>query len=403
MQITAHGKTDIGRLRETNEDACLIDRELGLFAVSDGVGGRSAGEVAASLTMEALGRHVRKHRAVVQKVRSEKAAHRQLLELVTTAAQEACRMVHRSASSESGRSGMACTLTALLVAGNRAAMAHVGDTRLYLVRDGACEQLSTDHTMAHELVLRGTLTAAEAQGSRYASVLTRAIGSHETVEVESLILDVLPDDTFLICSDGLSGSFEGLSEIAGLLAEQDLASIPSRLIDLANDRGGRDNITALVLRAQASDVEQEQMHRLGRQIRSQVQALREQHLFAGLRYANLLRLLELSRLEEHAPGEIVLSPGQSFGRMLLVMEGRYLLEAEGQDSRALGPSACIGHAALLSEQSFPATLRAEQSSKLLSLEGSRFQALCSRRPWLGVDLLRNLATHLLRDPNNRTR
>ena len=401
MQITAYGKTDVGRKRELNEDAFLIDQDLGLFAVSDGVGGRSGGEVAAAISIEAIGSHVREHRAEILKVRAEKGAHRELLQLVTSAALDACRLVHRNAASAADHADMACTLTVLLVAGNKAAMVHVGDTRLYLVRDGACEQLSTDHTMAYELMQRGALTTAEAQASRYANVLTRAIGTHETVEVDSLILDVLPDDTFLICSDGLSGSFEGLSEISGLLAEQELADIPAQLVELANDRGGHDNITALVVRAQASDAEQEQMHRLGCQIRDQVGALREQGLFADLRYSHLLRLLELCTLEEHVADEVVVAAGQNLSRMMIVLEGRYLFEAEGRESLVLKPGTCLGEAALLLARNYPATLVAERSGKLLSLEGSRFLALCSRRPWLGVALLRRLATDLVRESDSR--
>ena len=401
MEISAHGKTDIGQQRALNEDALLIDQQLGLFAVADGVGGHAAGEVAAALTMRTIGEHVRDRMKLVRRVLSGNQSHHDLVRLVTEAALLACRSVHLDATNAPERSGMACTLTALLVAGNQAAMAHVGDSRLYLQRDGACEQLSTDHTLAHDLLRSGTLTALQAKETRYSRVLTRSIGGQAMVEVESLILDVLPDDTFLICSDGLSDSFESLSEVAAGLSQETVADLPDELVRLANERGGRDNITALVLRAQASDAEQEQLHQLGSEIRARVQALRRVGLFGSVRFVNLLRLLELSQLEEHAQGDVVIARDQTLERMLLVLNGRYRLESPGREPQVLRPGSCLGQTALLAERACRATLSAEQAGQLLSLKSSRFLELCSRRPWLGVDLLKRLATELSREVDAR--
>lgn len=396
MELSAYASTHVGQVRSQNEDAFLIDLDLGLFVVCDGVGGHAAGEVAAALTIEVVRHVIGENRSVLEAVRTGNAAHRELVNSAEDAARAACKAVFDRATGDGACAGMGCTLTMLLVAGARAAMAHVGDSRLYLLRDGACEQLSTDHTMAHELFRQGTLTRAEASDSRYSRVITRCIGTQAMVQVETLALEVLPDDTFLLCSDGLSDQFEGLGEVCSRMADEQIEAIPDDLIRLANERGGPDNITALAVRALYSDREQEEMHQLGQEVRGQLRALRSMELFSEVRFADLLRLRNLCQVIESAAGEVVLRAGDVSGRTHLVLSGRYHGQAACGDPQLLEAGACIGLTALLAPAPSAVTLTCQEAGRLLVLEGERFLALLSRRPWLGVDLLTRLAGEISR-------
>lgn len=183
-----------------------------------------------------------------------------------------------------------------LIAGARAAFASVGDTRLYLYRDGASEQLSTDHTMADFLVKQGDMTPTQAR-AKYAHVLTRALGQQEAVKIDTLILDVLPDVTFLLCSDGLSEYLGGLGELTTLLSRADLKILPRRLIDLANERGGADNITSVVVRATATDAEQKAELVLTSDTRKLLDVLRSVDLFRDIPFTGLLRLRNITKIK----------------------------------------------------------------------------------------------------------
>jgi protein phosphatase len=149
---------------------------------------------------------------------------------------------------------MGTTLTMLLTIDDKAIMAHVGDSRLYVLSDGDLHLLSHDHTVANELAQLGHISPAEVTFSPYANVLTRSIGQQEIVRVDTLIFELSPADTCLLCSDGLSNCLEDSDELRDLLGDGNAARIPGRLVDLANSRGGYDNISVIVLRIEPAEV-----------------------------------------------------------------------------------------------------------------------------------------------------
>ena len=249
LTVEAYGSTDVGRKRQHNEDALLVDPELGLFLVADGMGGHAAGEVASARAVEVVrgqlagGRQALEDlsRAATPEARAAAAA------LVETAVQRACAEVYRLAAADPSKRGMGTTLVSLVVAGNKAVVGHVGDSRVYLLRSGQCHRLTEDHTLVAAQVKAGTLTREQAQASQFRNVITRAVGIQESVQVDTLMVDLLPRDTFLLCTDGLYGYLPD-EELAPLLANGAAKDLPARLIGLANERGGRDNITAVVVR-----------------------------------------------------------------------------------------------------------------------------------------------------------
>lgn len=241
----AHGASDVGLKREKNEDSFLIDPDLGLYVVADGMGGHAGGGIASRLAVATIQRYLQDVRDEEGELAEPRAAgaRARLREAVETAG----RTVHRTAQADPSLAGMGTTVTAVLVAGRSVALAHVGDSRCYLVRNGGIEQLSEDHSLVNEQVKAGAITMAEARTSRFRNIITRSVGFEEEVAVDLLDREMREGDHLVLCCDGLTNMVED-DEILEAVESAPLPRIPGRLIDLANLRGGDDNITVVVLR-----------------------------------------------------------------------------------------------------------------------------------------------------------
>jgi PPM family protein phosphatase len=222
--------TDVGRVRDGNEDAYLVDRAMGLVAVADGMGGHRAGEVASATALEAL-------RAAI-------TSGRPLRESI----EDANEAVFTKSLTDAELRGMGTTLTAAtLVTGGILLVGHVGDSRAYLLRDGELRQVTEDHSLVEELVREGRLTADEAAVHPQRSIITRALGVDASVEVDVYPIELAPGDRFLLCSDGLTGMVQFDDIAATLRRESDPERAASHLVDAANHAGGEDNITVVVV------------------------------------------------------------------------------------------------------------------------------------------------------------
>lgn len=232
--VEASGRTDVGRQRQTNEDAFLESSPL--FGVADGMGGARAGEVASRIAVETLG----DGGAAGGSGDSES----RLAEVARAANQR----IYALAQDDESRSGMGTTFTAVLVEGSDVVTGHVGDSRLYRLRDGALERLTRDHSLVEELVRRGEIDPEEARDHPQRSIITRALGPEPEVEVETFTCPGRAGDVYLLCSDGLTTmiSEERVAEIVGGAASLDRAA--EELVDAANEAGGRDNITVVLFR-----------------------------------------------------------------------------------------------------------------------------------------------------------
>jgi protein phosphatase len=231
LRTAAH--TDVGLRRRGNEDRFAIDPELGLCLVADGMGGHSAGQVASELAAT----------TVLTSLRERKGSDASASEKLRCALEDANRAIYQAARQNSLYSGMGTTIVALLVEGERAALAHVGDSRAYRVRGGRIRQLTDDHSVVGELLRRHEITADDARDHPHRHMLTRALGVRGYVQPDLAELTLARGDRFVLCSDGLTNHVED-HEIAKLNAEPgSLEACCEALIALANRRGGEDNIT----------------------------------------------------------------------------------------------------------------------------------------------------------------
>lgn len=240
MQLLAAARSDVGRRRPANEDTYALAPELGLYLVADGMGGHRAGQVASGLAA----------RAAVVALRAQRDGRRGPGDRLRACVEAANAEILSSSRAKPELAGMGTTIVALLADGARVALAHVGDSRAYLIRAGAARRLTDDHTVVGELVRRGEISEQAAARHPQRHVLLRALGVGRTVEPDLLELAPEAGDLFLLCSDGLTGHVED-DEIATLIgAAPDLDAACERLVDLANGRGGDDNITVVLLRCE---------------------------------------------------------------------------------------------------------------------------------------------------------
>jgi protein phosphatase len=244
----AYGASDVGLKRERNEDSFLVDPDLGLFVVADGMGGHAGGGTASKLAVAAIQKHLRDVRAAQPAAFGPAPVDATpLRSVIRDAVAAAGHTIFRAAQADPSLAGMGTTVTAALVHGRNVLLAHVGDSRCYLVRDGRIHQVSEDHSLVNEQVKAGAMTAEEARHSRFRNIITRSVGFEEEVAIDVSAFESGPGDLLLLCCDGLTNLVDD-DEILEAALRAPLADVPKRLIRAANERGGDDNITVVVVR-----------------------------------------------------------------------------------------------------------------------------------------------------------
>ena len=249
MRVTSCGITDVGMKRTNNEDNYLINDELNLFVVCDGMGGHVGGEYASAIavnTVEEVLSSIETNPEMALPDASEGPVEI-TREKLRYAVRLAGKRIFEKAAAEPEYKGMGTTALVLLLESGNAYLAHVGDSRGYLVRDGRIEQLTEDHSLVNEKVKAGVLTKEEAKHHRLRNVITRSLGYTEEVEIDVQVRAVLRDDAFLLCSDGLSNLVE-TQEMGEMVLRNPLQAAARKLIHTACERGGDDNVTAVLVR-----------------------------------------------------------------------------------------------------------------------------------------------------------
>ncbi len=230
------GLTDAGRVREHNEDAIAWDAEQGWAVLADGMGGHHAGEVASAIAVEVIGEQLKGADSVDEAQRLQAAVA------------QANSVIYLQTIGQPRLHTMGTTVVTVSLHGQTLHCAHVGDSRLYRFRDGKLQQLSRDHSLVQELVDEGMIDAEQARSSEQKNVITRALGLEASVEVEMNEDVTAGGDCYLLCSDGLSDRLRD-EEIAALLVDDEaLPTVVQNLINAANERGGEDNISIIVIR-----------------------------------------------------------------------------------------------------------------------------------------------------------
>ena len=247
MNILVNGRTDKGIVRSNNEDNLYLDDTMGLLVVADGMGGHASGEVASKMAIDVIRDYFKVSEddrvALVGKYREE---YSEMTNYIDSAVSLANRAIYEAAKSNSAWQGMGTTVAAALLNGNRLSIAHVGDSRVYLVRAGNIEQLTDDHSVVYEQVKRELLTKEEAQKSEMKNLLTRALGATSDVDVDVDELTLAGDDILILCTDGLNSMVSDDDILSIVVSTNDPAAACESLVNMANKNGGKDNVTVII-------------------------------------------------------------------------------------------------------------------------------------------------------------
>lgn len=241
MEIAVAARSDVGMIRAGNEDNFYAssDDKGGIFIVADGMGGHAAGEVASEMAVQIVAREL----APIKDLHDQAAPR-----TVTQALKRANLAIYQRTLSEVDKQGMGTTVSVLLLAGRRFLIGQVGDSRVYLLRDGTLRQITKDHSYVQEQVDAGYLTPEQARYHPYSNVITRCVGASDDVEPDTYAGEARVGDTFLVASDGLTGMVDDRRLQQLLLARATPERVVDALVQEANARGGLDNITAIVVR-----------------------------------------------------------------------------------------------------------------------------------------------------------
>lgn len=393
MRITASARTDVGRQRDHNEDACLIAPDLGLYLVCDGMGGHAAGEVASQETVRIVREFIHARQTVlaqyVNHPTSEQRVH--VVRLVEEAVQAANAHVYALGQQDIAKRGMGTTIAMLLTVGEAAIVAHAGDSRVYLIRDRQAHQLTEDHSMVWHMLKTGRLTREEVDTWPYAHVITRSVGSRPTVKVDTLFVECMAHDRFILCSDGFHNYLKHDDDLAQMSARLSLEELVSGCITLANENGGSDNITVLAVQV---DEVQRAGAEAGVAVTRKVEALRHIPLFSLCNAYELVKILNLIHVRTYEPGEVIIAEGTLGDEFFILLSGKVEVRKKGERLITLAPGTPFGETALLERTSRSATVRALESCRVMFLYSTDFYALLEQEPAMAAKLLRSFVQAL---------
>lgn len=382
--------TDVGKKREHNEDNFLVDKKLGLFVVCDGMGGHAAGEVASALAVRTFHEELKKERDLIddyaaKKTGSERVSARDIQNMLEFAINRASSRVHAEAEKDSKKRGMGTTLVSVLVIGNQAFLTYVGDSRIYMIRDGLLQQMTEDHTVYNELIKRKKMPREQVEKLAQKDAITRAVGVYEHAEPDSLVVDLLAGDRFLLCSDGLYQYFEEDLETLGRhIMDPDMDAGIKLLVDGANQAGGSDNITGVIVTvgdARERDEDRAKQLQLKRDI------LARMPLFRPLNDRELLRVLQVTDVVPYQPGEIVMTEGDRGEELFIVLSGSLTVRRGESELATLSAGDHVGEMALVRSQPRSATVVSAQASELMVIRRTEFFEILRKEHQLAVKLL----------------
>jgi serine/threonine protein phosphatase PrpC/CRP-like cAMP-binding protein len=382
--------TDVGRQREHNEDNFLVDKKLGLFVVCDGMGGHAAGEVASALAVRTLHEELKKEADLIQdyaeqRTGASKVSKRDLTNLLEFAANRASNRVHAEALKDAKKRGMGTTMVVLMLVGSQAFILWVGDSRVYHLREGTVSQLTEDHNVHNELIKRKKMTREQIDKLAQKNAITRAVGVYEHVEPETLVVDVVAGDRFLLCTDGLSGYFEDdLEGLGRLLTNPDADAAVRFLIERANEQGGKDNITAVVVTV--GDMSSRDEGR-AKQLQLRRDTLAGMPLFRPLSERELLRVLQVTDVVGYQNGETVITEGEKGEELFIVLSGQVKVMRGGAELAHLHAGDHFGEMALVRSQPRSATVISEGHSEMMQIRRTEFFEILRKEHQLAVKLL----------------
>ena len=392
MGVRFSARTNVGLVRGRNEDNFLVDTKLQLFIVCDGMGGHNSGDVASATSVNVVRDTLLKHRADLESYRRGEGGltQHEVLTLLEQAVKSANQRVYERGMANEEQRGMGTTLSALLVLGSHGFSAHVGDSRLYRCRAGHSVQLTQDHSFYEEMARHQPSVARDLQGN-FKNAITRAVGARPTVEVDVTYFPLEADDCFLLSTDGLHGYFAD-DDPARFMSIKDLDVAADQMIDFALQKGGQDNVTALMVAIDELDTP----HRSDGGAKAHFAQIRNMPLLQHLNDGELSRFISRTERRCFGPEQVLWSLGDAADVLYLVLEGSLELSAQHDAFGTIEPGQFVGAMTTMDGGRRPVDARVGARSSLTALALSRhsFYDIVAKDPPLGTKLLWSIGTSL---------
>ena len=410
MKFLSMSLTDKGLVRKNNEDSLLEVPELGLFAVADGMGGEMFGEVASETAINALRDFVTENRAVIDtfKMNSSSENKEQVLDMLADALRTANAKVFKEADTRKIDGKMGTTLTVLLVIDSTGFMVHAGDSRLYMIRAGEVSQLSTEHTLINDY-RRQFGDYSGIFDAKFSGILTKAVGIQEYVEPEKLTFAILPEDKYLLCSDGLYNGLEyDIPDFGGVLdtpfedpqkEKERLKEAMRRLTDVVYKNGAPDNVSMILVSAFSLDEEEVTGTR---EFIRKFDQIRSIELFKDLEYRELLAVMAQVEMRTYNKYDVISKTAAADRELFIILDGKVSALKGSKLLKTFHSGDHLGDVQFLSGEMPNYNLFLDKTTSFLVIKKSAFDKIVAEEPIIGVKLLTQLATVLARQTNAST-
>lgn len=407
MKFVSFSLTDKGLIRKNNEDSFLEMPDFGLFAIADGMGGELCGEVASEAAIKSLRSFVTENRAVIDAFQMnpspENKAH--VLDMLADSLRNANAFVFKEALQRGINGKMGTTLTVLLAIENTGFMVHAGDSRLYMIRNCEITQLSTDHTLLNDY-RKQVGDYSGVFDEKFSGILTKAVGIQEYVEPEKLTFAILPDDKYLLCSDGLYNGldkefpdlhpfFSGVFEDETKEKER-LKEAMRSLTDVVFRNGAPDNVSIILVSAIASGNEETNGTQ---EFVKKFDMIRSTELFKDLEYRELLAVMAQVEIRTYNKYDVISKVSAADRELFIILDGKVSALKGTKLLKTFRSGDHLGDVAFLSGEMPTYNLFLDKTSSFLVLKKSAFDKIVSEEPAIGVKLLTRLATVLAKQAN----
>ncbi len=408
MKLISFGISDTGKSRSNNEDAFFSDSGSGLFIIADGMGGGRYGEVASQIAIETVKNVVEQNLSLIDAffISGSPENRRQILSMLATALHHANENIYNESIKLKCPHKMGTTLTVFLAVKETGFMVHAGDSRLYLVRNDQVTQISTDHTITHDYAAKYGDSGGGIEQSMI-GVLSKAVGINQFVEPEKVTFDILAQDRFLMCTDGLHNYFSKknkpvfekyLADSYFSRFEPDayLKNVASKLVEFAYDNGADDNIT-LILIATVDTTDDEITG--SRDMMNKFEVIRNAQLFKGLTYNELLKILDRTEIRSFNKYDVVFKDEAMTleKELLILIAGQVSILRESKLLDIINPGEHLGVLSFMDDGAKTITALADKPSTFLVIKKSFLLSITKDYPEIGVKLLWEIAYSLSLD------
>ncbi len=385
MEIRGYSASAASSKGATLEDSILSDESGRLFIVADGMGGTAAGNIASQAAIQLITSFVDEHRGEIEAFESGETSRQDMLNLLERAVQEASQSVFEMAQSNAQQRGMGTTLSLLLLTKKRGFIAHVGHSRIYILRQGEVIQLTEDHSLMAELVRQGRMTQAQITAAKTSESVTRALGIYAHVQVDTFDFELAAGDSFLLATRGIWASVNSNQEISDVIEAKGYAEAPNAFINLRNARNHTEDATALLVRVIASRGEMDAPH--SDDLSLKLKVLKQIPLFKHLSYVQLVAVLNVSEVRAYPSGTHIFQEGQMGEELYVVLDGQVSIEKNGTELAALGSGSLFGEMAIMDKAPRSALAVATEDTRLIEVGRSRLFALMRQEKDIAVKLL----------------